>query len=120
MDKDNVTFCAYFETAVGCTVGLWRSRVFGFGGILAIKAGNKCVRSRSIKMAQWTWICPSERGTKCRKQLWMQRSGESKPRSQTRKSKGNRWVSVLEGTLRYSETQDLSRDLVNITISEVV
>lgn len=74
MDKDNDTFCAYFETAVGCTVGLWRSRVFGFGGILAIKAGNKCVRSRSIKMAQWTWICPAERGTKCRKQLWMQRS----------------------------------------------
>lgn len=48
--------------------------MFGFGGILAIKARNKCLGPRNIKMAQWTWICPAERGTECRKQLWMQRS----------------------------------------------
>lgn len=30
------------------------------------------------------------------------------------------WVSVPEGTLGYNETQDISRDLFNITISEVV
>lgn len=67
-----------------------QERVFGFGGILAIKAGNKCLRPRSIKMAQWTWICPAERGTKCRKQLWMQRSEKANQEVKAGSPKGIR------------------------------